>query len=145
MVILSTVDTAAHISRHRTLRDVFADTSLIMAQVASFSYGEAIDRLQKEMLGRNLTVSSSQKVLPRLILQGRASYMLVAPEEIPTLLESAGVDPERFASVDMEDIPAGNLRYLMFSKSVPEAVLGRVNTAISALTDQNALLNPGQP
>lgn len=145
MVILTTVDTAARIRRHGSLRDVFADSDLIMAQVAGFSYGEAIDRLQREMLVRNLTVSSSQKVLPRLILQGRAGYMLVAPEEVPVLLESAGVDPGRFASLTMEDIPVGNLRHLMFSRSVPDDVLGRINAAIADLTDQDALLNPARP
>lgn len=145
LVLLTTTDKAALFKRHRTLREVFADTSLVMAQVASFSYGEAIDRMQKEILVRNLTVSTTQQVLPRLILHGRASYMLVAPEEVPTLLSSAGVDPDRFVSLSMDDIPAGNLRYLMFSKSLPESTLQRINAAIEGLTDQNGLLNPGLP
>ena len=142
MVLLTTVENAERVSRHRTLREVFSDSSLIMAQMASFSYGEAIDRLQRETLVRNLTVTTSQKVLPRLILQGRASYMLVAPEEISVLLRSAEVDPARFASVSVEDIPAGNLRYLMFSRSVSGSIRDRINSAIGVLTDQNALLNP---
>lgn len=142
MVLLTTVDKAQRFSRHRTLREVFSDTSLVMAQVASFSYGEAIDRLQRDILVRNLTVSSTQKVLPRLILQDRASYMLVAPEEVPTLLQSAGVDPQQFTALSMDGIPAGNLRYLIFSQRVPESTLSRVNEAVAALTNQDALLNP---
>lgn len=142
LVLLTTEETAPQIRRHRTLRDVFADTSLIMAQVASFSYGEAVDALLKEVNVRSLTVSSSQKVLPKLILQGRASYMLVAPEEIPTLLRLAEVDSDRFISLDMEGIPAGNLRHLIFSRSVPESTVALINSAIADLTDQNALRNP---
>lgn len=142
LVLLTTADKAHLFSRHKTLRSVFADNSLVMAQVASFSYGEAVDRMQKEILVRNLTVSSSQKVLPKLILQGRASYMLVAPEEVPTLLRLAEVDADRFAVLTMEDIPAGNLRYLICSKSVPESALERINAAIADLTDQDALRNP---
>lgn len=141
-VLLTTTDKAHLFSRHKTLRDVFTDPTLVMAQVASFSYGEAVDRMQKEILVRNLTVSSSQKVLPKLILQGRASYMLVAPEEVPTLLRMAEVEAGRFTTLTMQDIPAGNLRYLIFGKSVPESTLQRINDAIADLTDQGALLNP---
>ncbi|GAB6112074.1 substrate-binding periplasmic protein [Desulfomicrobium salsuginis] len=142
LVLLTTTDKAHLFSRHTTLRDVLADRSLIMAQVASFSYGEAVDRMQKEILVRSLTVSSSQKVLPKLILQGRAAYMLVAPEEVPTLLRLAEVDAGRFTTLTMQDIPAGNLRYLIFTKSVPDSTLQRINAAIADLTDQDALGAP---
>ena len=142
LVLLTTADRAHLFSRHKTLRDVFADHSLVIAQVASFSYGEAVDRMQKEIVVRSLTVSSSQKVLPKLILQGRASYMLVAPEEVPTLLRLAEVDADRFTVLTMEDIPAGDLRYLIFSEAVPETARERIDAAIADLTDQGALLNP---
>lgn len=142
MVLLTTVDKRDAIGRHRTLWDVFGDTSLVMAQVASFSFGQAIDRMLTDVTVRTLTVSSSQKVLPRLLLEGRASYMLVAPEEVDMLLRAAGVPAERFVTLNLEGTPPGNLRYLIFSKGVPADTLERVNTAISALTDQNALLNP---
>lgn len=142
MILLTTTDKRDAISRHRTLQDVFGDTSLVMAQVASFSYGQAIDRMLTEITVRNLTVSSTQKVLPRLILEGRASYMLVAPEEVDILLRTAGVPAERFVSLKLEGVPPGNLRYLIFSKAVPAGILERVNAAISDLTDQGALLIP---
>jgi polar amino acid transport system substrate-binding protein len=142
MVLLTTVDKRDAVGRHRTLQDVFSDTSLVMAQVASFSYGQTIDRMLAEIIVRNLTVSSTQKVLPRLILEGRASYMIVAPEEVDMLLRSAGVPADRFVTLELQDVPPGNLRYLIFSKGVPADTLQRVNAAISALTDQDALLNP---
>lgn len=142
MVLLTTVDKRDAVGRHRRLQDVFGDTSLVMAQVASFSYGQTIDRMLTEIIVRNLTVSSTQKVLPRLILEGRASYMLVAPEEVDMLLRSSGVPADRFVTLELEGVPSGNLRYLIFSKVVPADTLERVNAAISALTDQDALLNP---
>ena len=94
---------------------------------------------------RNLTVSSAQSVLPRLIIEGRVSYMLVAPEEVPTLLRSAKVDPGLFVQLTMRDIPAGNLRHLIFSAGVHENSLRKVNAAIKVLTDQEALFSPEQP
>jgi polar amino acid transport system substrate-binding protein len=142
LVLLTTKDKADLFDEHATLQDVFDDTDLIMAQVASFSYGETIDRMLREILVRNLTVSTTQSVLPKLILRGRATYMLAAPEEVPTMLRSAGLDPEDFVSLEMDDMPAGNLRHLMFSASVPQTVLRRVNLAIETLTDQQAILHP---
>ena len=142
LVLLTARDKAGLFKKHTTLRDVFEDTNLIMAQVASFSYGEALDRMLRDIRVRNLTVSTSQAILPKLILHGRATYMLAAPEEVQTLLRSAGVDPERFVSLKMDDIPAGNLRHFMFSKSVPENVIRRINQAIESLTDQEAILHP---
>lgn len=142
LVLLTTKEQANLFHAHHALRDVFRDPSLIMAQVASFSYGETVDRLQKEILVRNLTVSTSQSVLPQLIAQGRASYMLVAPEEIPTLLRSARLDPDLFVELPMEDIPAGNLRYLICSKKVPQSDLARIDAAINALTNQTSLHAP---
>ena len=142
LTLLTSRDKADLFDKHATLQDVFDDADLIMAQVASFSYGETIDRMLREILVRNLTVSTTQSVLPKLILHGRATYMLVAPEEVQTLLRSAGVDAERFVSLEMDDIPAGNLRHFMFSKSVPENIVRRINQAIETLTDQQAILHP---
>jgi polar amino acid transport system substrate-binding protein len=144
LVVLTLKANRQRFAGYRTVSRLFDDLDLVMAQVASFSYGEALDGLRNKALGPTMMVSTSQSVLPRLIAQGRASYMLVAPEEIPTLLASAGVDAELFTTLPMDDIPDGNLRYLMFSKGVPEAVLTRINAAIAELTDQNALL-PDQP
>lgn len=145
LVILTTKDRAANFRNHDRLQDVFGDPSLVLAQVASFSFGEAVDGLLEKTPARSLTVSSGQSVLPRLILEGRVSYMLVAPEEVPTLLQSANVDPGLFVQLTMRDTPAGNLRHLIFSARVSEDMLRKVNAAIKVLTDQEALLSPEQP
>ncbi len=141
LVILTTKDKAERIRQYERLEDVFRDTSLVLATMASFSFGEEIDRLQRLILPRTLTISTTQSVLPRLILQGRAAYMLVAPEEIPNLLGSANVDPKLFVELTMRDIPPGNLRHLIFNAGVPEDIMSSVNAAIMVLTDQNALLD----
>ena len=141
LVILTTKDQAERIRQYDRLEDVFRDTSLVLATMASFSFGEEIDRLQRLILPRVLTISTTQSVLPRLISQGRATYMLVAPEEVPNLLGSANVDPELFVELTMRDIPPGNLRHLIFNAGVPKDIVDRVNTAIRGLTDQDALLD----
>ena len=141
LVILTTKDQAERIRQYDRLEDVFRDTSLVLATMASFSFGEEIDRLQRLILPRVLTISTTQSVLPRLISQGRATYMLVAPEEVPNLLGSANVDPDLFVELTMRDIPPGNLCHLIFNAGVPKDIVDRVNTAIRGLTDQDALLD----
>ena len=142
IVLLTTRDKAGLFGGHRTLREVFLDRSLIMAQMASFSYGAFVDALQQETLARTMTVSTTTNVLPRLIAQNRAHYMLLAPEEVPTLLASANVDPGLFVTLGMDDIPPGNLRFLMFSRCVPDETIARIDAAIAALTNQEAILDP---
>lgn len=145
LVILTSRDRAAAFRSHDRLEEVFADPSLVLARVASFSFGQRVDSMLEEHPARSLTVSSTQSVLPLLILEGRVSYMLVAPEEIDTLLHSAGVDPALFVQLRMHDIPAGNLRHLVFNRGVPDEVMRKVNAAIRVLTDQDALHAPEHP
>lgn len=145
LVLLTTKAKANLFTDHRTLQDVFLDRSLVLAQMASFSYGETVDKLMNEALVRNLTISTTQSVLPRLIFQNRADYMLLAPEEVTTLLNSAGLNPDDFVQLNMDGIPAGNLRYLMFSRKVPLEIVTQINIAIEALTNQSALLDGAQP
>lgn len=144
-VLLTTKDKAELFGGHRTLREVFLDRTLIMAQMASFSYGTFVDALQQETLARTMTISTTTNVLPRLIARNRAHYMLLAPEEVATLLASAELDPDLFVTVELDDIPLGNLRFLMFSRCVPDDTVARIDTAIVALTNQKALLDPDRP
>ena len=145
LVLLTTRDKTELFGGHRTLREVFLDRSLIMAQMASFSYGAFVDALQQDTLARSMTISTTTNVLPRLIAQNRAHYMLLAPEEVATLLASAEADPGLFVTLELDDIPPGNLRYLMFSRCVPDETIARIDTAIAALTNQEAILDPGRP
>ena len=141
LVVLTTKDRAEYIRQYDRLEDIFRDTSLVLAIMDSFSLGEELDQLQKMILPRTLTISTTQSVLPRLIQEGRAAYMLVAPEEVPNLLRSANVDPELFVKLTMRDIPPGNLRHLIFNAGMPDDSLKSVNAAIMTLTDQDALLD----
>lgn len=136
LVVLTTVELSALVSRHRSLNDLFRDHDLIMAQVASFSYGEAVDTMRTASGVRTLTVPTTQSVLPRLIAENRAAYMLVAPEEVSNLLRSSEIDEGRFVTLTMDDIPSGNFRHLIFTKHVPEETVAAINAAIRVHVSQ---------
>lgn len=142
MVVLTTRALAEKIDRHETLADIFWDKSLIMARMASFSYGSYVDRLLQSIPVRSVVIPTTNDVLPKLLLSQRASYMLVTPEEIPNLLRSSQVNASDFVALHVKDIPSGNPRYLIFSKSVPLKMIEDINAAIKSLTDQQRLLAP---
>ncbi len=142
MVVLTTRALAEKIDQHDTLADIFWDKSLVMARMASFSYGSYVDSLLQSIPVRSVIIPTTNDVLPKLLLSQRASYMLVAPEEIPNLLRSAQVDASEFVALHVKDIPSGTPRYLIFSKNVPQNMIEDINAAITALTDQQHLLAP---
>ena len=75
-------------------------------------------------------ISGEQKQLVRLLSIQRISFMLIAPEEIDTLIYSANLEPGKFLSIQLNDIPNGNKRYIMCNKHVSDEVMKRINDAI---------------
>jgi polar amino acid transport system substrate-binding protein len=57
--------------------------------------------------------------------------MLIAPEEIESLLQLNGYSLTAFSAIRMPDIPAGNKRYLIFNKGVSDDLIDRINQAIT--------------
>jgi polar amino acid transport system substrate-binding protein len=139
VAILTTKKQKHLFAPHTTLREVFSDKSLIMATMSAFSYGSFIDQLMKDISPKTHEISSKQKILPKLIMKGRAAYMLTAPEEVETLVRSAGLNPDDFVSITMPDIPAGNRRYLIFSKGVSNEIVERINTSVRKFVNHDIL------
>lgn len=137
VVILTTKKQKQMFARHETLRDVFLDKSLIMATMSAFSYGSYIDGLRKDVFPKTHEISSRQNLLPKLIMKGRAAYMLTAPEEVETLVRSAGLDPDDFVAITMPDIPAGNRRYLIFTRGVSDDMIKKINISVRKFVDQD--------
>ncbi len=136
MVILTVKNKKELFQSYRNLKDVFSDKTMIFGAMSEFSYGSYIDDLLKNQSLSKIEITSKQSVIPELIMKGRATFMLIAPEEIDTLLQSSGHNPDDFISIPMPDIPAGNKRYLMFSQDVRDETIGKINHAIQRLIHQ---------
>lgn len=133
-LVILTVEQYQHkIENHIEIKDVLFDQTLVMARIDSFSYGAVIDEWINNYAPQVHVISSDQQMLPRLIATGRASYMLVAPEEIHTMLVQANLDPVDFVSISKPDIPKGNKRYLIFSRGIEDAVIEKINASIEKL------------
>ncbi len=134
LVLLARKDTAAQISPHGRpvgLKRVFLHKSLVMGRVAGFSYGGYVDRIMKQHAGFRFERAPNQKDLIRMLASGRISYLLVAPEEVDTLLEQTNLPRVKFDVIHLSDIPRGNKRYLIFDKSVDQKTIDRINRAIA--------------
>ncbi|MEA1921386.1 MAG: transporter substrate-binding domain-containing protein [Pseudomonadota bacterium] len=119
-----------------TLQQVFSDKTLVIGQMSSFSYGPFVDELLTRISPNRLTIATQQSTLVKLINRGRISYMLVAPEEIPNLINSANLTQSDFYTHTLSDIPCGNIRYLIFSQAVPDEVIDRINLSIKKIIPQ---------
>ncbi|HOS97579.1 MAG TPA: transporter substrate-binding domain-containing protein [Deltaproteobacteria bacterium] len=135
LVIMTTTENARLFSSHTVLSEVFSDTSLVLATVSSFSYGDYVDRLLRTHCPRMHVVSTDRSVLTRLIKMRRASYLLTAPEEVDTLIASAGLARDDFILIPMKDLPSGMMRHLMFSLDVGDDILAKVNASIRKITE----------
>lgn len=130
MVILTAKNKKELFQSYRNLKDVFLDKTIVFGAMSEFSYGLYIDDLLKNHSLSKIEITSRQAIIPEMILKGRATFMIITPEEIDTLLQSSDHDPNDFISIPMPDIPAGNKRYLMFSQGVRDETIGKINHAI---------------
>ncbi len=129
-VVIARTDNVHRIP-HKTLAQLFKDPKLRIGAKLGYSYGTFVDRLLGQH--RPAMVRSAQDTggLVRMLLGRRFDYMVAAPEEVSSLADSLGVAGNDITSVIMRDIPPGNYRYLMCSKSVSDEILRRFNEALA--------------
>lgn len=97
-----------------------------------YSYGPVLDRLlaQRTPPATKTSVETAQMV--RMLLAGRASWMIVAPEESLVLRQELGAAGVALRGVVLADMPAGETRHLYCNRAVPDAWLARVDQALAA-------------
>jgi len=84
----------------------------------------------KEQPSKVVVVGSSNLEMLQIILSGRADYLFAAEEEAEEMIKSAGIAPSQFELLQLDDMPAGNNRYLACSNQVPLSVIDNLNQAI---------------
>ncbi len=129
MVVLTRTAMSEQIKRHPGIAALLQGP-LRIGVINGFSYGD-LDPLIERAPQRNLTATAIQNV--RMLAAGRIDYTLVDRQELPFILDEADLHGAGLASVQMGDMPAGKLRYLMCSKSVDADRLERLDEAIRGL------------
>jgi len=75
-----------------------------------------------------------------MLLFERFSYVLLAPEEVAAIAKLASVDLNSLSQLLMKDIPFGSKRYIMYSKSVSDEVIDKLNHEIIKSSMNNSLI-----
>jgi polar amino acid transport system substrate-binding protein len=97
-----------------------------------YSYGPALDRLLAQRTPPATKTSVEMAQMARMLLAGRANWMILAPEESLVLRQELGAAGAALRSVVFADMPAGETRHLYCNHAVPDAWLARVDQALAA-------------
>jgi polar amino acid transport system substrate-binding protein len=114
-----------------SLQDSFKDPARTLVVKTGYSYGAAIDAWIKVLQPRAEISSVTNEMLLGMIVQDRADYAMMAPEEAEDLLGSRPELGAALRPVRLSDAPDGELRYLMCSQATPAALITRINDALS--------------
>jgi polar amino acid transport system substrate-binding protein len=96
-----------------------------------YSYGAQLDRLIAARASPPQKTSAETQQMLRMLLAGRAGWIIVTPEEAQVLRQEAGAAAQGLRSVAFSDIAAGETRHLYCNRAVPDAWLARVDQALS--------------
>lgn len=113
-----------------TLEGVLDSGQFVLGRVQGFSEGPHLDAMLGKYKDKTVQVAADSVRLLRMLESRRCDFMLVPPEETDVLLEAAKAPREKFMLRAMSDIPQGNLRYIMYSRTVPQALIQRIDQAI---------------
>ena len=123
----------SHRINHPTLAALFADKNLKLGAKLGYSYGSFVDGLMASLSPRTVRTSQSSDGIVRMLLGRRFEYFISAPEEFDILSERLGIAGEDIISAKLSDVPPGNQRYLMCSKSVSDETIRRINAALEKI------------
>ncbi len=114
-----------------SIETLFADKSLTLLTKTGYSYGAALDAKIADQKPNTRVDASDNRIQLNMVRRERVDYMIMAEEEAKDLLSQPEFADAGLAIYHLANPPAGEYRYLMCSKSVPDAVIARINQAIT--------------
>jgi polar amino acid transport system substrate-binding protein len=116
--------------RYTTLESLLQNRELSLGRVGGLSDGAYLDALLARHPDNVVEVAADSVRLLQMLKADRFDYLLLPPEEIETLLQAADMPAQDFVLQPMTDIPHGNARHIIYSKSVDERLIKRIDQAI---------------
>ncbi|XOB63235.1 hypothetical protein ACMC56_05355 [Campylobacterota bacterium DY0563] len=120
-----------NILKNISIDDLLKNKNLSLLTKASYSYGKFLDEKIKKYKTKNKIVYTDNKKMISMIAAKRADYLFISEEEAKILLDDELSKNLKFFRVS--NIPKGNKRYLICSKSVKDNTLKRINKYIKPL------------
>lgn len=99
--------------------------------VEGYSLGLVADTIIADVAPEAVRVVGGYSRMLCMLAEERFSYLLMSPEEIDPLIRKNHLNPALFATLPLSDVPAGNKRYIVYSKGVPESLIQRIDKALA--------------
>jgi polar amino acid transport system substrate-binding protein len=113
-----------------TLEGLLQSGHFFFGRVQGLSEGRYLDGMLAKYEDKTVQVTTDSIRLLKMLESRRFDFMLMPPEEVNVLLDAAEAPKEKFMLKAMSDIPQGNLRYIIYSRTVPEDLIRRIDQAI---------------
>jgi polar amino acid transport system substrate-binding protein len=110
---------------------LFADKTLTLLTKTGYSYGGEIDQKIAAQKPRFRADASDNRIMLGMASRARVDYMIMAEEEARDMLAESDLADAGLAIYHLANPPAGEYRYLMCSRSVPDDLIARINQAIT--------------
>jgi uncharacterized protein (TIGR02285 family) len=114
-----------------SIEALFSNKSLTLLTKTGYSYGAALDTKIADQKPNARADASDNRIMLGMVSKERVDYMIMAEEEAKDLLAQPDFAAAGLAIVHLANPPAGEYRYLMCTKSVPDAMISRINQAIT--------------
>ncbi|WP_432735759.1 substrate-binding periplasmic protein [Maridesulfovibrio sp. FT414] len=118
---------------YKTLEAVMRSNRFKIGLISGHSGGPYVDPIMEKYPENTITITGSKLQLVKMLKNCRVDGVILAPEEMPLLVQESGYDLDDFAHIKMNDIPEGNKRYIVFSHSTDQKIVEKVNRAILEL------------
>ena len=113
-----------------TFEDLIVQPKLKMLARIDFSFGAKIDGMIEDSgLTVRLSAAGAKENLERIV-RGYADFLLISPEELSVTLDQV-FDSTQLAKISFPDIPFGNTRHIICSRSVSEDQIKLLDKAIA--------------
>lgn len=97
-----------------------------------YSYGPQFDRLIAARRPAPARTSAEVSQMVRMLLAGRATWIVVSAEESQVLRQEAGPAAATLRTVTFVDAAPGETRHLYCNRALPDAWMARIDLALAA-------------
>lgn len=116
-----------------TLKKLFAIPELRLGKVSGTSYGAELDTLISMTAQTAMGSTASPLGMAKMMKRKRTDYMLIDEKDYKFLNQQNEMDVEDDKPVRFSDMPAGQMRCTMCSKSVSPDTMARLDKAIAQI------------
>ena len=113
-----------------SLEGLLQSGKFFFGRVQGLSEGPQLDGMLAKYEHKTVQVTTDTVRLLKMLESRRFDFMLIPPEEVDVLLQAAQTHRDKFMLRAMNDIPQGNLRYIIYSKAVDPDLVRRIDQAI---------------